>query len=710
VEDGGLTESLSPSSRSGSAQRQTRESCFTPVLVESDAVGRGVSYYYDVEEGEFQPSKRLLFRRTGSDLNYSSIADIVPSPLTIGSKLYQMTSGVPQHGIRTMRSASKGPPTTSVDKRGYFMGSYGATVGRGAFQIIACIGHGTYSSVWLALDVRGVTARVMPSMVHRMEDGSGYNSSASILNGSMQHAFVVLKVSRCLPEYIRACEEEFSTNKMLHMELQRRGFSTERFLLYPSSFMELASVNVEENPTKPVDALSATDQAAAPTDQSSNSSGAVHHVVQVGDVCGPSLLLLVTDAPPSRCGVTLADRRWRLMCVQFMIRQLLEASESLHQCGVVHSDIKPENILFSLPAVEFLEKMQSEARGGFPSAAQHISTYQSLVIARHRCDLVCHASAWGDLVQRHKHLSESGTESLDAARIACAIKLADLGSSLRIAANCTSPQKDGLISSSGSGSWSRVPSSGGPMRLPHATVTPCGSQPQLGSSLPSSIASSSRALTPSSQRSTCPILPGGSVQWTAQVLQTREYRSPEAILQLHPTSMISAGMDIWSIACVAFELATGHYLLHPRLVDLQQRQSNGAATEAENDDKVDAIHVAMMEDLLACPPPPELIAEGLASARLFPAASRGVSPRDPPSPEDCASRKERFLTALLHHHLNPECRLLQSTGRFESGSIEYDAAIRDFAQFLASALQWLPWDRPSAAELLQCKWVRQRTL
>lgn len=162
---------------------------------------------------------------------------------------------------------------------------------------------------------------------------------------------------------------------------------------------------------------------------------------------------------------------------------------------------------------------------------------------------------------------------------------------------------------------------------------------------------------------------------------------------------------------MAFELATGHYLLHPRLVAMQQRQSNGATgAEGEDDDKVDAIHLAMMQDLLSCPAPPELRTEGLYSAKLFETGKNGVSPRDPPPTEGTMERKERFLTALLHHHLNPECRILQSTGKFESGSIEYDAAIRDFAQFLALALQWLPWERPSAAELLQCKWIRQRTL
>lgn len=42
-------------------------------------------------------------------------------------------------------------------------------------------------------------------------------------------------------------------------------------------------------------------------------------------------------------------------------------------------------------------------------------------------------------------------------------------------------------------------------------------------------------------------------------IQTREYRSPEVILGLkyHPNT------DIWSLACIIFELLTGDYLFRP---------------------------------------------------------------------------------------------------------------------------------------------------
>lgn len=42
-------------------------------------------------------------------------------------------------------------------------------------------------------------------------------------------------------------------------------------------------------------------------------------------------------------------------------------------------------------------------------------------------------------------------------------------------------------------------------------------------------------------------------------IQTRQYRSPEVLLG----SGYGTAADIWSTACIAFELATGDYLFEP---------------------------------------------------------------------------------------------------------------------------------------------------
>ena len=53
---------------------------------------------------------------------------------------------------------------------------------------------------------------------------------------------------------------------------------------------------------------------------------------------------------------------------------------------------------------------------------------------------------------------------------------------------------------------------------------------------------------------------GGSYSLTT--LQTREYRAPEVLLGCQ--SLISSGIDVWSLGCVIFELLTGDFLFDPK--------------------------------------------------------------------------------------------------------------------------------------------------
>jgi len=62
----------------------------------------------------------------------------------------------------------------------------------------------------------------------------------------------------------------------------------------------------------------------------------------------------------------------------------------------------------------------------------------------------------------------------------------------------------------------------------------------------------------------CKIVDFGNACWTDQQLvgeiQTRQYRAPEVIIG--PGYSYSA--DMWSFACIAFELATGDFLFAPK--------------------------------------------------------------------------------------------------------------------------------------------------
>ncbi|KAL3344302.1 hypothetical protein AABB24_023636 [Solanum stoloniferum] len=81
----------------------------------------------------------------------------------------------------------------------------------------------------------------------------------------------------------------------------------------------------------------------------------------------------------------------------------------------------------------------------------------------------------------------------------------------------------------------------------------------------------------------CKVVDFGSACWAdkqfAQEIQTRQYRSPEVILQ----SGYSFSADMWSFACIAFELATGEMMFTPK----------GGQGFSEDED-----HLAMMMELL----------------------------------------------------------------------------------------------------------------
>eukprot|EP00760_Papus_ankaliazontas_P000181 PhM_4_TR10033/c0_g1_i1/m.38802/K08832/SRPK3, STK23; serine/threonine-protein kinase SRPK3 len=66
------------------------------------------------------------------------------------------------------------------------------------------------------------------------------------------------------------------------------------------------------------------------------------------------------------------------------------------------------------------------------------------------------------------------------------------------------------------------------------------------------------------------------------VLQTREYRAPEVILGA--TSLMSGAMDVWSAACMTFELLTGDYLFDPK-------------AQVEDQGRQDVLHLNMMMQL-----------------------------------------------------------------------------------------------------------------
>jgi len=161
----------------------------------------------------------------------------------------------------------------------------------------------------------------------------------------------------------------------------------------------------------------------------------------------------------------------------------------------------------------------------------------------------------------------------------------------------------------------------------------------------------------------CKIVDFGNACWGDQQLageiQTRQYRAPEVIIG----SGYSYSADMWSFACIAFELATGDLLFAPKNCE--------GCSEDED-------HLALMMETLG-KMPRKIATSGTRSKDYF--DRHGDLKR---------IRRLKFwpLDCLLVERYN---------------FTETDA--RGFADFLRPILDFTPENRPSAAQCLKHPWL-----
>ncbi|KAK9499189.1 hypothetical protein O3M35_003686 [Rhynocoris fuscipes] len=149
-------------------------------------------------------------------------------------------------------------------------------------------------------------------------------------------------------------------------------------------------------------------------------------------------------------------------------------------------------------------------------------------------------------------------------------------------------------------------------------------------------------------------------QHFSESIQTRQYRSLEVIIG----SGYSTGADIWSTACLAFELATGDYLFEPQ-----------ASTDYSRDED----HLAHIIELLG-PIPDHIIMSGHLSHHFFKESGE-----------------------LLHiENLKPWSLVEVLTEKYRWSKEE----ARLFASFLEPMLEFDPFDRVTARECLNHEWLR----
>ncbi|KAJ0967776.1 hypothetical protein J5N97_024693 [Dioscorea zingiberensis] len=164
----------------------------------------------------------------------------------------------------------------------------------------------------------------------------------------------------------------------------------------------------------------------------------------------------------------------------------------------------------------------------------------------------------------------------------------------------------------------------------------------------------------------CKIVDFGNACWVdkkfMEEIQTRQYRAPEVILG----AGYSYSADLWSFACIAFELATGDMLFSPK-------SGNGYSEDED--------HLALMMELL-----------GKMPKKIATAGSRSKDYFD----------RHGDLKRIRRLKFWPLDRLLIEKYKFP----ESDA--RELADFLCPLFDFAPEKRPTAGQCLQHPWLKNR--
>ncbi|KAK4286387.1 hypothetical protein QN277_002948 [Acacia crassicarpa] len=160
----------------------------------------------------------------------------------------------------------------------------------------------------------------------------------------------------------------------------------------------------------------------------------------------------------------------------------------------------------------------------------------------------------------------------------------------------------------------------------------------------------------------CKLVDFGNACWTYKQftndIQTRQYRCPEVILG----SKYSTPADLWSFACICFELATGDVLFDPHSGDNYDRDED---------------HLALMMELLGMMP--RKIALGGSYSREF-------------------FNRYGDLRHIRRLRFWPLNKVLMEKYNFS----EQDA--KDLTNFLVPILDFVPENRPTAAQCLSHAW------
>lgn len=629
------------------------------------------------------------------------------------------------------------PGADDVSRGGHHPARIGEALKNGRYRVLARLGSGQFSTVWLCYDSNRRTRRrprhengqegspsgdgsnptVAKDANHPKRQGEGADAArhsddgnggdTAEKDGAMEHVArgtaVAVKIQKSAQRYTVAAKDEISLLR--------------------------AVCDSDPDAAEPVVGM---------LDSFTHYGPNGGHVCMVFDVMGRSLLDLI-----QRCG----HRGVPMPLVKTIAYNVLRGLHFLHnRARIVHTDLKPENILMA-PAATDYEIMDRHAE----QFARKLLLRRTLAYAR-----AGNGSAPGAQVQANAEIARTHLTKTQRKRLkakAKALKKASFADAIMDAETCSHtgntttgeepmpadlaersaassketaqaqpnggpPDEDvrisqhvvvgteGSISGSGLGNTETPNSSGqrpgktetgkhwesgaaGEAELKNAKPSTEEGEDAVGrTQSPESSASSSRTPKVEAQSQSGPekltladlldademyrrgdvkIIDLGNACWvnsgSSGMIQTRQYRSPEVIMG----ARFDSSADIWSVACIIFELATGDFLFDP----------HGGRDNGSNYDR-DEDHLAQMIELLGAMPR-SVSSKGMYAKELF--NSQGI------------------LRHIRDLSFWPLAQVLQEKYEFP------EAEALEFCDFLTGMLAFEPSRRASAFQCLQHRFL-----
>lgn len=295
------------------------------------------------------------------------------------------------------------------------------------------------------------------------------------------------------------------------------------------------------------------------------------HVVMVFEVLGHHLLKWIIKSD---------YRGLPIPCVRSIIRQTLEGLEYLHaKCKIIHTDIKPENILLCV-SDDYIRRIAADAHewqqnGGAPPAGSHVSTapiaQKKEMSKNRRKKLKQKAKKQNALLKKvEEQMTEKDEELQNRLNGIDVVDEPEEKVEEQIKEEETVEVKEDVP----------VYENGDADRTRRDTTNSTTSQEEWRNKTANDLLVD--LLDPiNAEMFSCKLADLGNACWThkhfTEDIQTRQYRSLEVLIG----AGYDTSADIWSTACMAFELATGDFLFEPHSGESWSRDEDHIALITE---------------------------------------------------------------------------------------------------------------------------------